>query len=650
MRNALEDNPDFLRAALDYAAGGNAIFPCQPGAKEPACPNGFKEATDDQATIERWWRENPNYNIGMVPARNDWIVLDLDLYKGVDEDLTAQLQRTHTVGTPSGGQHLRYRSTEKFGNCRLAKNVDVRSSAGYVLVPPSVVAGKAYRVEIDMEPAPLPLWVADRLHAAAQRQRERKEQTWNEGNDNPANVERGRQRLQSDCEHKPGFEIACILRRDLGLSGDKATELWQEWQAEIVWQWHDDDIERNLINAGRYGQNEPGLHAVRPASEVFNLPAERRKVEIPTGLTLFRGRAEAMNQPAPKMLVERIIPAGKLILPYGGTGDGKTYFVVEIATAVAMRRPAFGEFKVLAPGEAGVVVIFAGEDCRELDQSRLVAIEQHYARSLEGLVFTTDLAIPLTDPTLFARYRDELKLIQDMTGKPIDLIVNDTLGRSIHGLNPNDQETGHIFTAGMEGLIQEFNTTLICSAHRPKSDSSTISGTQVFLDNVPVTPHIEGHRTGGNQLTGFTVTMEPKFRVGPPPKPFTVRALAVVLPKPVNGAHTDMIFSVSAGEQCHKRNSQRGKRERVINALARLTKTADDYVTTGALAMDLNAQEADEDHAEYQLRIREAEKTLARDIKGRDEKPGPLADLAKLTSNGTPYRPYRIFLPDSLRP
>ena len=49
-------------------------------------------------------------------------------------------------------------------------------------------------------------------------------------------------------------------------------------------------------------------------------------------------------------------------------------------------------------------------------------------------------------------------------------------------------------------------------------------------------------------------------------------------------------------------------------------------------------------------RLREAEKALARDIKGRDGKPGPLGHLAKLTGNGTPYNPYRIFPPDSLRP
>ena len=262
--------------------------------------------------------------------------------------------------------------------------------------------------------------------------------------------------------------------------------------------------------------------------------------------------------PVPVMLVDRIIPAGKLILPYGSTGEGKTYFGIEIATAVAMRRPAFGEFKINLPGDGGVVAIFAGEDCREVDQSRLVAIEQHYRRSLDGLVFTTDLAIPLTDPALFARYRDELRRIQDITGKPIDMILNDTLGRSIQGLKANDQETGYRFTAAMEQLIGEFNTTILCSAHDNKSASGTISGTQTFLDAAPVTPHIEGLKTAG-ELRGFKVTMEPKFRVGPPPKPFTVRALPVVLPSAVNGSHSDIVFTIDTGSAVQAFSTVRAK-------------------------------------------------------------------------------------------
>jgi hypothetical protein len=137
------------------------------------------------------------------------------------------------------------------------------------------------------------------------------------------------------------------------------------------------------------------------------------------------------------------------------------------------------------------------------------------------------------------------------------MILNDTLGRSIAGLKPNDQETGQIFTSAMERLIAEFETTILCSAHQPKSGDG-ISGTQVFLDNAPVTPHVEGIKSGG-QLHGFKVTMEPKFRVGPPPKPFTVKARAVALPEVVNGSHSDLVFALDNGAVPEAHSAVRGR-------------------------------------------------------------------------------------------
>jgi hypothetical protein len=458
------DNQDLLGTALDYAADGDAVFPCRPGAKEPACPNGFKEATDDRATIEQWWRENPNYNIGMVPARNDWIVLDLDLYKGVDSDLIAQLPRTLTVRTPSGGKHLRYRTTEKFGNCRLAKNVDVRSSAGYVLVPPSVVDGKAYRVEIDMEPAPLPQWVADRLCAAAERQRERKEQTWNEGNDNPANVERARQRLQSDCEHKPGFEIACILRRDLGLSGYKATELWQEWQTEIAWQWDDDDIERNLTNAGRYGQNEPGLHAVeRTCAEVFGsavaaLGTEEKRTAatgVPPHGNRFGGRLPSEDENlAPIVFIDneqtlpRVPGDGCVGMNVGDTGAHKTGLQIKHGLDAIERH-----------GDR--VLYIAAEGAYGLRRSRLPAARKARGMSADKLdkhwrTETASFDLLSTE--------DHAALIEAYRAFAPTLIFIDVLTRVI-GEDINAPKTGAQVIQYAEALAQAFGATVVITHH-----------------------------------------------------------------------------------------------------------------------------------------------------------------------------------------
>jgi hypothetical protein len=81
----------------------------------------------------------------------------------------------------------------------------------------------------------------------------------------------------------------------------------------------------------------------------------------------IRSRETALADEPPKMLVAGIIPDRKVVLAWGETGCGKTYWMAEIITAVVMRRPAFGRFAIrpdeLVVPPAGIAVIFAGEDC-----------------------------------------------------------------------------------------------------------------------------------------------------------------------------------------------------------------------------------------------------------------------------------------------
>ncbi len=53
--------------ALKYAEMGWAVFPIKPPSaggrspgKEPATPNGFKDATTDRMKIETWWTACPD--------------------------------------------------------------------------------------------------------------------------------------------------------------------------------------------------------------------------------------------------------------------------------------------------------------------------------------------------------------------------------------------------------------------------------------------------------------------------------------------------------------------------------------------------------------------------------------------------------------
>lgn len=136
-------------AALVYVLAGAHLIPCVPGGKEPACANGVHDATNDPEKICAWWRENPEFNIGLAPDRSGLFVLDVD--GEIGEQTLAALELEHgtlpltlAVRTPRGGWHLYFRGRCASTVGKLGPKIDTRGYGGYVLLPPSVVAGKSY--------------------------------------------------------------------------------------------------------------------------------------------------------------------------------------------------------------------------------------------------------------------------------------------------------------------------------------------------------------------------------------------------------------------------------------------------------------------------------------------------------------------------
>ncbi len=70
---------DLLSAALEYAQRGLPVFPLEPKTKRPLAPlasNGVKNASTDRTTMERWWTQEPDANIGI--ACTDLLVVNVD--------------------------------------------------------------------------------------------------------------------------------------------------------------------------------------------------------------------------------------------------------------------------------------------------------------------------------------------------------------------------------------------------------------------------------------------------------------------------------------------------------------------------------------------------------------------------------------------
>lgn len=186
------------KAAMAYAALGWRVFPCVPNGKSPldlcdtcmarlpewrgelsartktcrSCGATHEERTQkrgchlastDAERVERWWRAEPDANIGMATGRGI-LVLDIDGAKG--EETIAALEAVHgplpatPEQTTGKGRHLVFSISGHARNTsrRIGDGIDTRCDGGYIIVAPSVhPSGKRYEWSPDARPSKLPV-------------------------------------------------------------------------------------------------------------------------------------------------------------------------------------------------------------------------------------------------------------------------------------------------------------------------------------------------------------------------------------------------------------------------------------------------------------------------------------------------------------
>ena len=137
---------------LEY---GFSVFPLSGGSKIPiGGTSGVHEATKNEAIAREWARRWPHANIAIAAgAPSGVLVIDFDPRNGSDASVNAlTLNRklfpaTVESRTGNGGKHLFYAHTDNIRNSKsvLAPGIDVKTTGGYVVAPPSVLdGGKAY--------------------------------------------------------------------------------------------------------------------------------------------------------------------------------------------------------------------------------------------------------------------------------------------------------------------------------------------------------------------------------------------------------------------------------------------------------------------------------------------------------------------------
>jgi hypothetical protein len=162
---------DIGSAAYEYAKAGWPVFPLATKSKAPAIPKnkggkGFKQATTDPERIKRWWARHPDHNIGLATGHR-FDVIDIDTKDADGNPTTAGIKSlmnlldthkippTHAIAvTASGGMHFYVKPTGKGNYQAIRPGVDYRGIGGYVVAPPSLLAGRGRNYTWLVEPSP----------------------------------------------------------------------------------------------------------------------------------------------------------------------------------------------------------------------------------------------------------------------------------------------------------------------------------------------------------------------------------------------------------------------------------------------------------------------------------------------------------------
>ena len=186
---------DMKKHALSYASRGwpilplywmeNGICSCPKGAGcsvpckhpyTPLVPHGLKDATANEAIVERWWTQAPKANIAVATGENSGlVVVDADGQAGLmtvqEKDLPDTIKSR--TGRSDGGQHFFFMHPGvQIKNLRILgqnSGIDTRGDGGYVILPPSIHwSGNRYEwlnAPGSMKFAKLPKWVIEEAGA-----------------------------------------------------------------------------------------------------------------------------------------------------------------------------------------------------------------------------------------------------------------------------------------------------------------------------------------------------------------------------------------------------------------------------------------------------------------------------------------------------
>lgn len=361
--------------ALYYASLGLAVFPVKPHGKAPLTEHGCKDASWEEAQIERWWARWPSAGIGIATgeASGGLLVIDLDVDEDKGIDGRESLRRWEMAHGPlpgntwlsitgRGGYHYFYQVNRETKNrAGLYEGVDVRGDGGYIVAPPSIHPnGRAY--EWEQGPEDTPLAEADARVWAFLAGGDKSQRAEGQG---------GGQSFEAPEQIPEGQRVQTLVRllcsqQAKGLSdGAIRAAVRAENEAKCVPPLTDAELEKEVFPALSRYEKGTAPYAARYDSATGSFkPSQKAE---PVTLTTM----DTVEEKTPEWLIPGYLPKNEICILAGDGGAGKTSVWCAIAAAVSSGSKSFLEpFETVNPftgtyREPGKVIYFSAEDSAE---------------------------------------------------------------------------------------------------------------------------------------------------------------------------------------------------------------------------------------------------------------------------------------------
>ena len=450
------------------------------------------------------------------------VVVDLDVghdRSELENAVGGELPPTALVqNTPRGGEHLFYSKGRDEvippSVSKVAPKVDVRSHHSYVLLAPSKTIDGVYTWEgatngetPNAIPAHRPQGLVD---ACVRSIREKSEDhdVWLIDPDLEENVAIAVGYLKTEAkiaiEGVNGDDMAyrtAAMCKSFGLSPETAIELmWEHWNPRCKPPWTPGEwehLELKVANAYHYNTSPPGnmtpaYKVARQASmfkPVVSRDAKGGK-EAEVGRFRFVDEAGVRSIRSPEWLVPGAIPEGSYALLVGPRSTYKTFVALDLALSVAAGSGDWSENSsdwrgpwpnVRHPGP----VLFAAGEGRGGFKSRVEAWKDYHLEGEDTGKFY------LVDPVPYPEEGDVTAFIEGALALEPDgyeLVVLDTLGRSMQGLNENTQQDASTFTRMVQTIQHELDCALLVIHHtgHAADTKGRARGSSVFGADVDV--------------------------------------------------------------------------------------------------------------------------------------------------------------------